>query len=74
MVEENNQQDRRSIWWTLAGVVAGSAAGLGIGFKLGAREKPCACKAKLPTPSEVGPQPEKGGTSNGGSGGAGKKA
>ena len=31
--------DKNSIWWTLAGVMAGSAAGLGIGYKLGAREK-----------------------------------
>ena len=50
--------DKNSIWWTLAGVMAGSAAGLGIGYKLGAREKapekPCACKAKLPKEGEAG--------------------
>ena len=33
-----------SIWWTIMGVVATGATAFGIGFKLGGRDKPCACK------------------------------
>jgi|GEM_PF-4281462 len=48
-----------SIWWTIMGVVATGAAAFGIGFKLGGRDKPCACKK--PQSDQDGPnEAEKG--------------
>jgi len=47
----DHSHEHVSIWWKIAGLVASSAAALGIGFKLGSRHKPCACKA-LPQESE----------------------
>ena len=44
----DGNEEKRSMWWTVAGVVLSSAASLGIGYRLGTRERPCACKAKLP--------------------------
>jgi len=48
---QDHSHEKVSIWWTIAGLVASSAAALGIGFKIGSRNKPCACKA-LPKESD----------------------
>lgn len=40
-------EEKRSIWWTIIGLVATGATGAGIGYWAGTRNKPCACKAKL---------------------------
>jgi len=58
----DHSHEKVSIWWTIAGFVASSAAALGIGFKIGSRNKPCACKA-LPKESEP---PKAGAETNGG--------
>ncbi|MEZ4448165.1 MAG: hypothetical protein R3B09_01715 [Nannocystaceae bacterium] len=40
-------EEKRSIWWTIFGLVATGATGAGIGYWAANRQKPCACKAKL---------------------------
>ena len=59
------KNEERSVWWTVAGVLLSGATGLGVGYALANRDKPCACKAK---PPENGSGSPNGNVSNGSKG------
>lgn len=61
------KNEERSVWWTVAGVLISGATGIGVGYALANRDKPCACKAKPPENGTTGngPNGSNGSGSNG---------
>jgi hypothetical protein len=44
--DNKNESTGATRWWVVAGMVLTGATGLGVGYALANREKPCACKLK----------------------------